>query len=51
VARRDLVAPLAAFVLALAGALAFVLGATIGPWPLWAAGLLAVCGSVLAYRP
>jgi len=49
--RRELTAPLAAFLLALGGALAFVLGATIGPWPLWVAGLLAVCGSVLAYRP
>ena len=49
--RREITAPLAAFLLALGGALAFVIGATIGPWPLWAAGLLAVCGSVLAYRP
>ena len=44
-------APLAAFLLALGGALAFVVGATVGPWPLWVVGLLGVCGSVLAYRP
>jgi hypothetical protein len=44
-------APLAAFLLALVGALAFVVGATLGPWPLWLAGILAVCGSVLVYRP
>jgi len=43
--------PLAAFLLALAGALAVAAGATLGEWPVWAAGLLAVCGSVLAYRP
>jgi hypothetical protein len=49
--RGEVAAPLAAFLLALGGALAFVVGATVGPWPLWVAGLLAVCGSVLAYRP
>jgi hypothetical protein len=49
--RREIAAPLAAFLLALGGALAFVIGATVGPWPLWVAGLLAVCGSALAYRP
>lgn len=43
--------PLAAFLLALCGAVAFVGGATLGLWPLWASGMLAVCGSVLAYRP
>lgn len=43
--------PLAAFALALLGALSFVAGATLSLWPLWVAGLLAVCGSVLAYRP
>ena len=43
--------PLGAFSLALAGALAFVSGATLGLWPLWAGGMLAVCGAVLAYRP
>jgi hypothetical protein len=44
-------APLMAFLLALCGAVAFVAGATLGIWPVWAVGLLAVCGSVLAYRP
>jgi hypothetical protein len=48
---RELAAPLVAFLLALGGAVTFVLGATIGPWPLWVAGMLAVCGSALAYRP
>jgi hypothetical protein len=43
--------PLVAFLLALLGAVAFVAGATLGLWPVWALGLLAVCGSVLAYRP
>jgi hypothetical protein len=43
--------PLAAFLLALLGALAFVGGATLGQWPLWTAGLLAVCCSLLVYRP
>jgi hypothetical protein len=51
VQRAQVAAPLAAFLLALGGALAFVVGATVGPWPLWVAGILAVCGSVLAYRP
>jgi hypothetical protein len=49
--RRELAAPLLAFVLALGGALAFVVGATLGPWPLWVAGIVAVCASLLAYRP
>jgi hypothetical protein len=43
--------PLAAFLLALGGALAFVAGATLGAWPLWVAGIAAVCASILAYRP
>jgi len=43
--------PLTAFALALFGALAFVAGATLGLWPLWAGGLVAVGGSVLVYRP
>jgi hypothetical protein len=49
--RDSLVRPLLAFVLALGGALAFVAGATLSVWPLWAAGLVAVCASVPAYRP
>ena len=28
-----------------------VAGATFGLWPVWSAGALAVCASVLAYRP
>jgi hypothetical protein len=44
-------APLVAFLLALVGAVTFVAGATLGVWPVWALGMLAVFGSVLAYRP
>jgi hypothetical protein len=43
--------PLIAFFLALAGAVAFVAGAATGLWPVWAVGILAVCGSVFAFRP
>jgi hypothetical protein len=43
--------PLVAFCLSLTGALALAGGATLGLWPIWVAGLLAVCGSLLAYRP
>jgi hypothetical protein len=43
--------PLVAFLLALFGALTFVAGATFGLWPVWSAGALAVCASVVAYRP
>jgi hypothetical protein len=43
--------PLAAFVASLAGAIAFAGGATLGLWPVWIAGLVAVCGALLAYRP
>jgi hypothetical protein len=42
--------PLAAFLLALGGALAFVAGAALGAWPLWGAGILAVCASCAASR-
>jgi hypothetical protein len=49
--REPLGQPLVAFLLALCGALAFVAGATLGEWPVWVTGLVAVCGSVLAYRP
>jgi hypothetical protein len=49
--RRALAAPVAAFLLALCGAVAFVIGAVVGPWPVWLAGILAVCASVLVYRP
>lgn len=43
--------PLTAFLLALAGAVAFAAGAGLALWPLWAAGLLAFVGAILAYRP
>jgi hypothetical protein len=48
---RNVKAPLVALLLALVGVAAFALGATAGTWPLWAAGLLAVAGSLLAYKP
>jgi hypothetical protein len=46
-----LVRPVAAFLLALCGAVACAGGATLGYWPIWAAGLLAVGGGMLTYRP
>ncbi len=46
-----LLAPAIAFVLALGGAIAFVVGATVGPWPAWAAGVVAIVASLLVYRP
>jgi hypothetical protein len=49
--RRDHGTPLLACALVSAGAAAFVLGAVTGRWPLWLAGMLAVCSSALAYRP
>ncbi|HZT92638.1 MAG TPA: hypothetical protein VFA05_11425 [Gaiellaceae bacterium] len=49
--RGRVLEPLASFLLALIGAVTFVAGATLGLWPLWVAGLLAVCGSVVVYRP
>lgn len=49
--RSPVAAPLVSFLLALFGAAAFVAGATLGVWPMWAAGLLAVCGSAVVYRP
>ncbi len=50
-ARRQLTAPLVASLLVVCGACVFALGATAGHWPIWAAGMLAVCGSTLVYRP
>jgi hypothetical protein len=50
-AHEGIAQPLSAFLLALAGALAFVAGATLGAWPVWSLGIVAVCASVLAYRP
>jgi hypothetical protein len=48
---RRFTMPFVACVLVTAGAGAFVLGATTGRWPLWLAGMLAVCGAALGYRP
>ena len=50
-ARRRLRAPLFAFMLTLSGSVAFGVGALSGLWPLWAAGLLAVSGSLVTYKP
>lgn len=44
-------APLVALALTACGATVFVAGATLAAWPLWAAGILAVVGGLLAYRP
>lgn len=44
-------APLLAFGLAFAGALSFCGGAVTGLWPLWSAGLVAVCASLITYKP
>ena len=40
-----------ATILTVVGAAAFAVGATAGPWPLWVAGMLAICISLLMYRP
>jgi hypothetical protein len=50
VVTRSLKAPLAAGVLVLAGAGMFVAGASARLWPVWVAGMIAVCSSVLAFR-
>jgi len=47
----DVRAALVACVLVVAGAAAFATGAVAGSWPLWTAGLLAVGGAFLAYKP
>jgi len=44
-------APLIALILTAGGAAAFAYGATAGPWPIWVAGMIAVCASLLSYRP
>jgi hypothetical protein len=49
--RNELARPLTAFLLALLGALAAVVGAALGLWPVWAGGLVAVAASLAAYRP
>ena len=49
--QTEIARPLVAFVLALTGAIAFAGGATLGLWPVWAAGALAVAAGMLAYRP
>jgi hypothetical protein len=45
------VAPLAALALSLGGTAAFLVGATVGPWALWIVGAVALCLSVVVYRP
>jgi len=50
-AKRSLRAPLLAFALTFMGAFAFAGGALAGLWPLWAAGLLAVSGALIVYKP
>jgi hypothetical protein len=48
---RTLRAPLVATLMTIVGAAAFAVGATAGPWELWVAGMLAICISLLMYRP
>ena len=47
---RSLKAPLAALALVLAGSGLFVAGAMAELWPVWVAGMLAVCCSALTFR-
>ena len=49
--RREIRAPLVATLLVFAGIATFTGGAVADWWPLWAAGLLAVCASFMAYKP
>ena len=49
--RGRLQAPLGASLLVVCGAAAFAFGAAANRWPVWLAGILAVCASALAYRP
>jgi len=49
--RPALLAPLLSFGLVGAGAAAFVLGAMLAAWPVWALGMLALVAGLLAYRP
>jgi hypothetical protein len=49
--RRDLRTPLGASVIVLLGAAAFAFGAAADRWPIWLAGMLAVCAAAVAYRP
>jgi hypothetical protein len=44
-------APIPAAALTIAGTAAFAIGATFELWPVWVAGMLAVCISLLFYRP
>lgn len=48
---RELRPALTSLCLTLAGGGAFVGGAVLATWPLWAAGMLAVVAGLLAYRP
>ena len=47
---HSLKAPLAALALILFGSGMFVAGAMAKLWPIWVAGMIAVCSSVLAFR-
>jgi hypothetical protein len=49
--QRTIRAPMTATILTIIGAAAFAVGATAGPWPLWVAGMIAICISLLMYRP
>jgi hypothetical protein len=49
--RRPRSASLYGSVLVALGAAAFAFGAAAGRWPVWLAGIVAVCAAALAYRP
>ena len=49
--RRTPKAPLIGLALVVAGVGTFVAGATLGAWPVWIVGMLAVCSSFLTYKP
>jgi hypothetical protein len=50
-ASSSFAAPLAALTLTLLGAIALTIGAVLGPWPVWVAGVAAVAVGLLVYRP
>jgi hypothetical protein len=43
--------PVSASIIVVLGAAAFVFGAAAGRWPVWLAGMVAVCAAALTYRP
>jgi hypothetical protein len=50
-APRSMRVPVSASIIVVLGAAAFVFGAAAGRWPVWLAGMVAVCAAALTYRP